>query len=165
MLFIFSTPDLIRNLWQLKTAIFLHWCLICVVPLHWAFVKKNILVEKQNSRRNSLKEPTNFTHNTMNFFSFQSKKVFTKHFNKVMTLGLLAGKIKIKVCNIYIESLKNRLLKVCYVPATSTGLPRVSVFFSFLFLLLRPFTVLMKQTRQAVCAIKQSIFLDVYGMH
>ncbi len=35
-------------------------------------------------------------------------------------------------------------------------------FFSFLFLL-RPFTVLMKQTRQMVRAVKQSIiFLDVY---
>ncbi len=32
MLFIFSTPGLIRNLWQLKT-VFLHWCLICAVPL------------------------------------------------------------------------------------------------------------------------------------
>jgi hypothetical protein len=32
-----------------------------------------------------------------------------------------------------IESLQNRLLKVCYVPATSEGLPRVSFFFSFLF--------------------------------
>ncbi len=34
MLFIFSTPELIRNLWQLKTAVFLHWCLICAVPLN-----------------------------------------------------------------------------------------------------------------------------------
>ncbi len=56
---------------------------------------------------------------------------------------------------------KNRLLKFCYVPATSTG--RNSLLF-FLFLL-RPFTVLMKQTRQAVRAIKQSIFLDVYGAY
>ncbi len=32
MLLIFSTPELIRNLWQLKTAVFLHWCLICAVP-------------------------------------------------------------------------------------------------------------------------------------
>jgi hypothetical protein len=32
-----------------------------------------------------------------------------------------------------IKSLQNRLLKVCYVPATNTGLPRVSFFFSFLF--------------------------------
>jgi hypothetical protein len=34
MLFIFSTPELIRNLWQLKTAVFLHWCLIWAVPLY-----------------------------------------------------------------------------------------------------------------------------------
>ncbi len=61
-----------------------------------------------------------------------------------------------------IESLQNRLLKFCYVPATRAGLPRVSFFFSFLFLLLWPLTVLMKQTRQMVCAVKQSIFLDVY---
>ncbi len=33
MLFIFSTPELIRNLWQLKTVVFLHWCLIRAVPL------------------------------------------------------------------------------------------------------------------------------------
>ncbi len=30
---IFSTPQLIRNLWQLKTVVFLHWCLIRAVPL------------------------------------------------------------------------------------------------------------------------------------
>jgi hypothetical protein len=40
--------------------------------------------------------------------------------------------------------------------------PLVIGFFSFFFLL-RPFTVLVKQTRQAVLAIKESIFLDVYG--
>ncbi len=34
---------------------------------------------------------------------------------------------------IHIESLQKRLLKVCYVPATSASLPRVSFFFSFLF--------------------------------
>ncbi len=28
MLFIFSTPMLIRHLWQLKTVVFLNWCLI-----------------------------------------------------------------------------------------------------------------------------------------
>ncbi len=32
MLFIFSTPVLIRHLWQHKTVVFLHWWLICVVP-------------------------------------------------------------------------------------------------------------------------------------
>ncbi len=30
---LFSTPELIRNLWQLKTAVFLHWCQTCAVPL------------------------------------------------------------------------------------------------------------------------------------
>ncbi len=57
-----------------------------------------------------------------------------------------------KVWPIDIKSLQNRLLKVCYVPATSALLPR-------LLFLLQPLTVLMKQTRQAVCAIKQSILL------
>jgi hypothetical protein len=51
-----------------------------------------------------------------------------------------------------IESLQNRLLKVCYVPATSAGLSRL------LFIFLRwSLTVLMKQTRQAVCAFNRSI--------
>ena len=49
---------------------------------------------------------------------------------------------------------KNRLLKVCYVPATST-----TFLAFFLFFLLWPLTVLMKQTRQAVCIVKQSILL------
>ncbi len=51
---------------------------------------------------------------------------------------------------------QNRLLEVCCVPATSAFLPRVSFFFSFL--LQWPFTVLIKQTRQAVRAVKLSIF-------
>jgi hypothetical protein len=54
-----------------------------------------------------------------------------------------------------IESLQNRLLKVCYVPAASASLPR-------LLFLLRPLAVLMKKTRQAVHAMKQLYFLDVY---
>jgi hypothetical protein len=33
MLFIFLTLELNIDLWQLKTAVFLHWCLICAVPL------------------------------------------------------------------------------------------------------------------------------------
>jgi len=33
MLLIFSTPVLIRHRWQLKTVVFLHWCLICAVLL------------------------------------------------------------------------------------------------------------------------------------
>jgi hypothetical protein len=53
----------------------------------------------------------------------------------------------------------NRLLKVCYVSATSAVLK--AFFSSFL---LRPLTVLIKQTMQPVRAIKQSIYLDVYGL-
>jgi hypothetical protein len=29
----FLTPVLISHLWQLKTVVFLHWCLICALPL------------------------------------------------------------------------------------------------------------------------------------
>ncbi len=29
----FSTPELIRRLWQLKTVVYLHCCLICTVKL------------------------------------------------------------------------------------------------------------------------------------
>jgi hypothetical protein len=53
--------------------------------------------------------------------------------------------------------IENRLLKVCYVPATSAASSKA--------FLLHPFTVLMRQTRQAVHAIKQSIFLDVYALY
>jgi hypothetical protein len=31
-MFVFSTPELISNLWQLKTAVSLHWCLIRALP-------------------------------------------------------------------------------------------------------------------------------------
>jgi hypothetical protein len=53
--------------------------------------------------------------------------------------------VVLRVNTIDIESLKNRLLKVSYVPSSSACLPR----FIFIFLL-QPLTVLMKQTRQAV---------------
>ncbi len=68
------------------------------------------------------------------------------------------------VCDVIIdiESLQNRLLKVCYVPTTSASLNR-RLFFLYLFLL-RPLTVLMNQTRQAVRAIKQSILLRCLWM-
>ncbi len=54
----------------------------------------------------------------------------------------------------------NRLLKVCCVPATSAIL--IAFFSSFL---LWPLTVLMKQTRQPVHAVKQSIYLNVCDWH
>jgi hypothetical protein len=49
MLFIFSTPELIIDMWQLKTAVFLHWCLICAVPfnnshrINWTYCKRGFL--------------------------------------------------------------------------------------------------------------------------
>jgi hypothetical protein len=30
----YSTPVIIRRLWQLKTVVFLHWCLLCTVLLN-----------------------------------------------------------------------------------------------------------------------------------
>ena len=53
------------------------------------------------------------------------------------------------------RKMKNRLLKFCYVPATSAAHNRL-IFFLFL---LQSFTVLMKQTRQAVRIIKQVYIL------
>jgi hypothetical protein len=51
MLFIFSTPVVIRHLWQLKTVVFLHWCLICAILIYTFSVthgKMVIKVEKIN---------------------------------------------------------------------------------------------------------------------
>jgi hypothetical protein len=62
--------------------------------------------------------------------------------------------ICIGIAHRYQKSL-NRLFKVCYVPVTS------AVLIAFL---LQPLTVLMKQTRQPAHAVKQSFYLDVYGI-
>jgi hypothetical protein len=56
-------------------------------------------------------------------------------------------------CQIIDIKRKYRFLMVCYVPATS------ATFFFFFHFLLPPLAVLMRQTRQAVHAINQSIFL------
>jgi hypothetical protein len=77
--------------------------------------------------------------------SIPGHRNFFVHFFKInYKLPILDHTIDMKV--------KNRLLKVCYVPIISAGLPR-------LLFLVRPLTELMKQTRQAVHAIKQSILL------
>ncbi len=39
----FSTPELIRHLWQLKTAVFLHWCLICAVPFNMDLTSQEMI--------------------------------------------------------------------------------------------------------------------------
>jgi hypothetical protein len=54
-----------------------------------------------------------------------------------------------------------RLLKFCYVLAASAARNRLL----FFLILMWPFTVLMKQTRQGVCAIKHSIFLRCLWSH
>ncbi len=44
MLFNFSTPVLIRHLWQPKTVVFLHWCLICAVLLQFTIVNRDVWI-------------------------------------------------------------------------------------------------------------------------
>ncbi len=46
MLFIFSTPVLIRHLWQLKTLVFLHWCLL-IEYLNYNQLSELIAIETQ----------------------------------------------------------------------------------------------------------------------
>ncbi len=73
---------------------------------------------------------------------------------KLQELVLAVAIAKIMVLHIDIERQKIVCVKICYVPATSARLPRL--------LFMQPKTVLMKQTRQAVYPIKQSIYIDVY---
>ncbi len=56
------------------------------------------------------------------------------------------------------------MLKVCYVPYTSLGLPRVSFFFSFLFFFFAAAAInSTNETNKAGgTRVKQSLFLDVY---
>jgi len=82
-----------------------------------------------------------------------SIEYFKENKNKMVALGWYATDEE-ESCNHRYRKTKNRLLKVCYVPATSARLPRV--LFSFL---MWPLTVLMKQTRQVRHAIEQSILL------
>jgi hypothetical protein len=47
------------------------------------------------------------------------------HFKGMMIVMQLKGNKLAAILSIDIKCLKNRLLKVCYVPANSTGLPRL----------------------------------------
>ncbi len=96
---------------------------------------------------------------TMTYLTDMISKLIIGHwispcFNTKNVLFLCHSHILIKLCDI--ERRKNRSLKFCYVPITSAAHNRLLFFFW-----LQPFTVLMKQTR----AVKQSIFLDVYGLY
>ena len=65
MLFIFSTPELIRNLWQLKTAVFLHWCLIRVVPLSGIWFTSELSMHKVNLKLTKLSFTRHFKQHTL----------------------------------------------------------------------------------------------------
>ncbi len=59
-----------------------------------------------------------------------------------------------------ISKVQNRLLKVCYEPATSASLPRVSFFFSFLFFV----AAAIDSTNEAnEVPLSNLLFLDVYA--
>ncbi len=50
MSFIFSTPVLIRHLWQLKKVVFLHWFLICALLLLRSFARKALTLKTTSVR-------------------------------------------------------------------------------------------------------------------
>ncbi len=56
MLFIFPTPELIRHLWQLKTAVFLNKCLIRAASFIWALQDGLNLLQRLMYIHNFLKK-------------------------------------------------------------------------------------------------------------
>jgi hypothetical protein len=100
----------------------------------------------ENRGNVSLKKYAHF--NDLISITVIAKDTFKKFFFNIV---LLVSRRGLDLNHRYQKS-SNRLLKVCYVPATSAGLPR-SLFW------LQPLTVLMKQTRQAEHSVKQSILL------
>ena len=70
MLFTFSTPELIRNLWQLKTAVFLHWCLICALTHCEKTRIKTLNCSTKSTKGKNLK----FIVNEINFLFFDGLK-------------------------------------------------------------------------------------------
>jgi hypothetical protein len=52
MLLIFSTPVLIRHLWQLKTVVSLHWCLMHTVLLWQPFLPRPLWRHDINRKEN-----------------------------------------------------------------------------------------------------------------
>ncbi len=63
MLFIFSTQVLIIHLWQLKTVVFLHWCLMHIVLLDCTVLLKFDLNAQQIKQNKTL--GCNFRHDTI----------------------------------------------------------------------------------------------------
>ncbi len=63
MLFIFSTPLLIRHRWELKKVVFLHWCLIYALLFHLMLLIMNNLVAPKglHPKGGLIAQPQNFT--------------------------------------------------------------------------------------------------------
>ncbi len=57
-----------------------------------------------------------------------------------------------------IKSLQNRLLRVCYVPASSPGLSRVSLLFSLLFFVAAAINITNEANKAGSTGVKQSIY-------
>jgi hypothetical protein len=69
-LFIFSTLVLIRHLWQLKAAVFLHWCLICNVLLSFGplSIRPNVIASLKWDWTSNMCDP--FSRRGCTFFNF-----------------------------------------------------------------------------------------------
>ena len=89
MLFIFSTPVFIRHLWQLKTVIILHRCLLhsvlfmfANITLYWncLSIKRHFSASATPSRRNR----------------FSSSSTFSPVFTKKFCLGMLVNSAFLK---------------------------------------------------------------------
>ncbi len=78
MLFIFSAPVLIRHLWQLKTVVFLHYCLICAVLLRC----KNVILEQVPLNKQCLSQKISFKHaNITTSYIAETDGIYRSHYN------------------------------------------------------------------------------------
>ncbi len=127
----FSTPVLIRYLWKLRTVDFMHWCLICNVLLNskQAEEHQNITEAQQRGKQTSLLPQC----------LVQAGTNLSNH------LPQISKEINCSSFVVY--------------PLLVPHLPMAFLASFFLSFLLLPLTVLMRQTRQVVCAINQPIFL------
>ncbi len=78
MLFIFSAPVLIRHLWQLDTVVFLHWYLICAVPIRKGLgcqsgMGEIVILSLSEEQRKVFSPPVKSNTCPMRFSPFRSK--------------------------------------------------------------------------------------------
>ncbi len=103
MLFIFSTPVLIRHLWQLKTVVFLHQCLIHALqialiishPFQNYFCKKFIEICEYHPREGTINLIAMFLNQlrwrVSNSYSLLSKSNILKQGRSLLEFTLLWG--------------------------------------------------------------------------